>query len=1372
MGAEHSQYAAPPSAPLKPSSVSWRALQLGFRYAPTDLAVWPQCVPLLQWLTADDAVELHERLQRRLRPPVLSVRDFRDWILDGDSDRRPCPRSNQQAVDIMTPPSLRQSLRDADASLASMASPPPPFATFNGHPQQQQPQQHQAAVPMIDAFLEHVFRTFAGDARALYAMEFLAAMVIGSRAIWDVEHKCRVLLALFQHRAKSRSHDTDPLFGEAELTALFLCAMRGVAKLTIGMETLWQRQRLDVPRTARALALECLRFVEQSRGPEHHVDGRHLQQTLISATEFHAFWRATPVLRRFLSLFSGEELRNPFTFGVLRSPSDGLSLPSRYRPLVDQQRRLYDAMLQTRVTFEGRQQRRRENAATLIQSTWRRRCSQAQLDSRRRAVQHQRHASAATLQQFLRSVQVARLLELHAEAEVHAFNGALYVAGLGPCVPSVSASRKSDDRRCRSGPRGVDVERAAVTPAPLHLVDAFKLLGVKVVAVAVSRTCALAVPSDRETLFAWGRCLPRRYEGSEGEVTLTESTPRRLAHRFSASPVAELACGLSHALVLTRDGNVHSWGFNDHGQLGHGSDATLAARSNGAARYAWHYDERDGRESPLLADPTPLAYFAGAPTQQADPIAVRSVVCGDYYSLALGVEGDVFSWGEGSEGQLGHGDAHERFQVAFVDRHMLNSAFTFLAEPEPVLALARDVVRQVACRKNHSVALTEDGRVFAWGNWGKRCGHDREHAFTPEVVVDAALAAQLELRQVSVGDHHMLAEGSSVWLTVPPRDDGLGRDRRICLALARGWSCGLDGVRALFGDGTRRHTCVVVDCDVDDLEETEEEGEEEEEAEAEQQAQAEREGLKDGGTIDRRNVLWRKRVAAYRLQDASQVALFDARLAHVLACFPRLGQRPDGLDFERLLAQWFHGHVSDRVVLMPRGKPAGVYMQLLLPSPDSPAGSASASASTASPPMIEFPVCCARGSTAVPSKRGFATHVFHDVMRERLQALSARQRQAIPMTYMEPNALVLLEFDERCCTAEHADVMTRTATPDGRVSVTWSEAVLDEMTRRVLAAQEAGALAVLIVLDLLGADPFELDVGADAGVYIPVLMVSKATLASRVAVVPSQQRGTATSLHEGEQQQRSVTTFGDVLSQFLASQALEEDEDDPRAVPPLPLAWVARCFRRVDTTAVRVDSAFAHGATGVVFVQDEQSLEVDGETRGAPIFLSPPLASKHWASGAAFALRRQQSNDRLIAMVSSSDGALLRAASYLSVADRAMPFVSDVDDDGHEDGSPCELLVDVTVEVRPGGMTYAWGNGQNGRLGLGNPELEPFRDGYEALTDTAYRFIATPTPVVALVGHEMTQLVSGSAHNVAVTTEGRVFTWGKGNKGELGASRT
>ncbi|GLD96117.1 hypothetical protein PINS_up004795 [Pythium insidiosum] len=700
---------------------------------------------------------------------------------------------------------------------------------------------------MVDAFLDHVFRTFAGDSDRLFAMEFLAALVIGSRAIWDVEHKCRVLLALFQRRAttfasskQQHRQPEEPQFREPELATLFLCAMRGVAKLTIGVDALWQRHGLDVPRTARALAAACVQSVAHARAkvrePQHNDDDSDVDASPISATEVLAFWRETPALRRFLALFSGEELRNPFTFAAMRSPSDGLSLPPQYRALVERQRTLYDAMLQTRVTFDGRTQRRRESAATLIQSTWRRRCSLAQLDRRRLAAQRQRHASAATLQQFLRSVQVAKLLEQHAEAELHAFNGALYVAGLGPCVPSSSTSGTagSSARKRRQGPRGIDVERAtlapAPTPTPLHLVDVFKLQSVKIVAVAVSRTCALAVPSDRETLFAWGRCLPRRYEGSEHEVTLTEPTPRRLAHRFSATaPVQGVACGLSHALVLTRDGNVHSWGFNDHGQLGHGSEATLRARSGGTVCYAWHYDERDARESPLLVDPTPLAYFAGAPAQQAEPIVVQSVVCGDYFSLALGADGDVFSWGEGSEGQLGHGDAHERFQVAFVDRHMLNSAFTFLAEPEPVLALARDVVRQLACRKNHVAALTIDGRVFAWGNWGKRCGHDREHAFLPELVVDAGLASELELRQLSVGDHHVVAEGSSVWLAVPPRDDGLGRERRVCLALARGWSCGLDGVRALFGgDGQRCCTCVVVDCDVDDLEEEQEEEEQEE----------------------------------------------------------------------------------------------------------------------------------------------------------------------------------------------------------------------------------------------------------------------------------------------------------------------------------------------------------------------------------------------------------------------------------------------------------------------------------------------------------------------------------------------------------------
>ena len=47
--------------------------------------------------------------------------------------------------------------------------------------------------------------------------------------------------------------------------------------------------------------------------------------------------------------------------------------------------------------------------------------------------------------------------------------------------------------------------------------------------------------------------------------------------------------------------------------------------------------------------PTPLAHVATGP--------FRELACGWRHSMAVTMLGDVFSWGRGVSGQLGHGDS-------------------------------------------------------------------------------------------------------------------------------------------------------------------------------------------------------------------------------------------------------------------------------------------------------------------------------------------------------------------------------------------------------------------------------------------------------------------------------------------------------------------------------------------------------------------------------------------------------------------------------------------------------------------------------------------------------------------------------------------
>ncbi|XP_044789153.1 RCC1 domain-containing protein 1 isoform X6 [Bubalus bubalis] len=109
-------------------------------------------------------------------------------------------------------------------------------------------------------------------------------------------------------------------------------------------------------------------------------------------------------------------------------------------------------------------------------------------------------------------------------------------------------------------------------------------------------------------------------------------------------------------------------------------------------------DETQAGPLPLLpcarayVSPRPPFYRPLAPTLRA-----RRLELGAEHALLLDAAGQVFSWGAGRHGQLGHG--------------------TLEAEPEPRLLEALQGLRmaEVAAGGWHSVCLSETGDIYIWG---------------------------------------------------------------------------------------------------------------------------------------------------------------------------------------------------------------------------------------------------------------------------------------------------------------------------------------------------------------------------------------------------------------------------------------------------------------------------------------------------------------------------------------------------------------------------------------------------------------------------------------------------------------------------------
>ena len=125
--------------------------------------------------------------------------------------------------------------------------------------------------------------------------------------------------------------------------------------------------------------------------------------------------------------------------------------------------------------------------------------------------------------------------------------------------------------------------------------------------------------------------------------------------------------GGKHAMALTVDGRVFSWGEGDDGKLGHCSRLSC--------------------DKPRIIEALKSK-------------RVRDISCGSSHSAAITSSGELFTWGCGEYGRLGHGDNVTQWR------------------PKQVKQLSEHRVVQVACgsRDAQTLALTDDGMVFSWGD--------------------------------------------------------------------------------------------------------------------------------------------------------------------------------------------------------------------------------------------------------------------------------------------------------------------------------------------------------------------------------------------------------------------------------------------------------------------------------------------------------------------------------------------------------------------------------------------------------------------------------------------------------------------------------
>ncbi|XP_033279262.1 serine/threonine-protein kinase Nek8 isoform X4 [Orcinus orca] len=167
------------------------------------------------------------------------------------------------------------------------------------------------------------------------------------------------------------------------------------------------------------------------------------------------------------------------------------------------------------------------------------------------------------------------------------------------------------------------------------------LLGYEMVQVACGASHVLALSTERE-LFAWGRgdgalaCGSNRFNklGLDHLSLGEEPAPHQQVEEalsftplgsapLDREPLLSVDLGTAHSAAVTASGDCYTFGSNQHGQLG-----TIARR--------------------VSRVPCQVQGLQG--------IKIAMVACGDAFTVAIGAESEVYSWGKGARGRLGRRD--------------------------------------------------------------------------------------------------------------------------------------------------------------------------------------------------------------------------------------------------------------------------------------------------------------------------------------------------------------------------------------------------------------------------------------------------------------------------------------------------------------------------------------------------------------------------------------------------------------------------------------------------------------------------------------------------------------------------------------------
>ncbi|XP_014496784.1 PH, RCC1 and FYVE domains-containing protein 1-like [Vigna radiata var. radiata] len=277
-------------------------------------------------------------------------------------------------------------------------------------------------------------------------------------------------------------------------------------------------------------------------------------------------------------------------------------------------------------------------------------------------------------------------------------------------------------------------------------------------------------PDDIESLgdvYVWGEVWA---DGISHDVFVTQppaTTDVLIPKPLESSvvlDVQQIASGMRHIALVTRQGEVFTWGEESGGRLGHGIDKDFSrphlveflavtnmdfvacgenhtcAVSTSDDLFSWG----DGTYNVgLLGHGTDVSHWI--PKKVSGPLEglqVISISCGTWHSALATSNGKLFTFGDGTFGVLGHGN---RQSVSY---------------PKEVQLLSGLKTIKVSCGVWHTAAIVEvtfqsgsnvlSRKLFTWGDGDKyRLGHGNKETYLQPTCVSTLI--EYNFHQIACG---------------------------------------------------------------------------------------------------------------------------------------------------------------------------------------------------------------------------------------------------------------------------------------------------------------------------------------------------------------------------------------------------------------------------------------------------------------------------------------------------------------------------------------------------------------------------------------------------------------------------------------------